>query len=244
MNRILLILLMFFSWQSVAIEDRFLQALHEYENGRTVSAYKKFTDLANNDNNPNAMAILVKMYGEGIGTNVDSFKSVQILQKALFNMDKFNPEYAYQMGMMYKRLGDNKTSMQAFKDAANFRHADAAYEIALARRELLNGLIVDMSKWALIASKLGSEKANDEKQLFKSYMPNRSFVNQGKIKARNWLRERDENYAEKFSEDAKKIAKSVDIANTFLEGFIDSIQIDENKLLDNLNKLEQNSVDE
>jgi len=237
MNRILLIFLMVTSWQSVAIEDKFLQALHTYENGNTVSALNQFSDLANNDKNPNAMAILVKMYGEGIGTDADGLKSMQALQNALLNMDKFNPEYAYQMGMMYKRLGDNKTSMQAFKGAANFRHADAAYEMALAKRALLDSLIIDMSKWALIASKLGSENAKREKQLFKSYLPNRDFLNTGKTQAKEWLKERDHNYVKKFSDDARKAAEGMNQANTLLEGFVDAIQIDENKLIDKLKKL-------
>ena len=69
---------MLVSLQSSAIEDKFLSALGGYEKGHAASAFDVFSELAEKDNNPNAMAILVKMYGEGIGTDVNGSKSIPI----------------------------------------------------------------------------------------------------------------------------------------------------------------------
>ncbi len=131
---------------------------------------------------------------------------------------------------MYKRLGDKETSMQAFKYAANLRHADAVYELALAKRKLLDDQIVDMSKWVLIASKLGPEQAKDEKQLFKSYLPSRDFLNKGKSEAKKWLKEHDTNDAKKFSEDAKKVAEGMSGFNQIMDAVVDLIGVDKEKL--------------
>ena len=188
-----------------ADDDRFEYALHSYENEHYSVAFSMFLDLSK-EGVPSASAMLAPHYDKGLGVESNPTLAMSYLGLAVTQMSNYNPEFGYQAGLMFLRIGDHSLALEQLKTASKYKHPLAPLEIAKLKLSGLKEEVLEATMWAMIALSYETDEAKKLESEIQSLL--QIGLNDAKGLKEAWFRDNSE---ENLHKEMRKMSKRVEL---------------------------------
>lgn len=230
LKKIQIICLLFglgFSVSVVADGNRFYDALSHYEKQRYNESFDTFFQLSK-EGVPSASAMLIKHYDEGLGVTSDPVKAMSYLGLVVTQMDNFNPEYGYQIGLMFFRLGEVSLALEQFTTAAKYKHSLATYEVARYKLNELEPQILEASMWAMIATSYGSAEAETLRPIVQNLL-NDKLLKEALQLRKQWFEANSSENLKKEMDQLRQVIETMGILTDVLGDLVNAVEVDIDK---------------